>query len=679
MDDHSKKIHAVALVGHGDAGKTTFAEYALLKAGAITRAGSVPEGTTVSDFDADERERGHSIDVSCMHLRWKDNDVVLIDTPGYPDFLGVATYGLHACDIAVFLVSAVSGPGVNTRALWRKAKEMGKARIVAISKMDHENADPAGTLEKLRSRLGEECMPFNLPVGVGKTFSGVVDCVGPDKVAASETSIGDLQEARKEFLEACVECDDELMVKYLEEQPITGEERVAAFRKGLRKGSLAPVVFVSAVQGGGVESLLNLLAEYCPPSSRPVGVEAVDEAGKPVALSGDGPFVASVFKITSDVHVGKLAFLRVWSGNAPPDCNAWSSDKGTIVKLAHPTRPQGKDLTPMKELRAGDVFCVAKIDDLHLGGTVCDPALHVRVKVPEFRPSMVQLAVSPKARGEEHKIGAALHRIEDEDPNFHSERSRETNDLVVSGRSSLHLDVMLKRVTSRFKLDLETALPRVPLKETVTHKAEGHHRHKKQTGGRGQFAEVFLRVAPTERGEGFSFTDRTVGGSIPKNFLPAIEKGIRELLTTGVIAGYPVVDVAVEVYDGKFHDVDSSEAAFKMAGGRAFRDAVEKAGPTLLEPVMHVDIDVPAQYMGEISGDLNTRRGRIQGLEADGDHQIIKALIPLKEMQTYSTDLRSMTAGEGVYGAAFDHLDAVPAHVAKGIIDAFAKTRAHED
>lgn len=333
----------------------------------------------------------------------------------------------------------------------------------------------------------------------------------------------------------------------------------------------------------------------------------------------------------------------------------------------------------MKTVRAGEIFCVAKLDELHLGGTICDASHKIVVTAPSFRPSMVQLAVSPKARGDEHKIGTALSKIADEDPNFHAERSRETNDLVVSGRSSLHLDLMLKRVSSRYKVDLETALPRVPLKETVTTASEGHHRHKKQTGGRGQFAEVYLRLRPTERGSGFTFADKTVGGSIPKNYIPAIEKGIREHMAEGVVAGYEVVDVAAEVYDGKFHPVDSSEAAFKMAGSRAFRDAFAKAHPALLEPVMNVEIDIPGQYMGDISGDLNTRRGRIMGMEADGDHQTIKAQIPLKEMQTYSTDLRSMTSGEGIYDAEFSHLDIVPAHVAKQMIEDYAKTRSGDD
>jgi elongation factor G len=673
----ASKVRTVALIGHGDSGKTTFVEHALHKAGVIGRVGTVQEGTTTCDFDADEKDRQHSIDVACAHLPWKGVDVRLIDCPGYPDFRGVASFGLAAADTAVMFVNAASGLGVNTRAMWKRTTEEGQARIVVISKMDLENADPEAVLEKLRRTLKGNLLPYNLPKGVGKSFSGVVRCVGAGSDTSEAGLFGDPDEVRRNFIEAVVESDDALMEKYLDEVPITPEERRTAFRQSMRDSSVVPVVFLSSTQGGGVAELLDLIDQYAPSAQRPGGIEATDGQGNPHVLTQDGPFVASVFKVTSDVHVGKLAFLRVWGGTLPADGAVWSSDKGGTLKLAHPQRPQGKELEPATDIGPGSIFCVAKIEELHLGGTVCSTGHQILVHTPKFRPSMVQLAVSPKARGDEHKIGAALNKICDEDPCFHAGRDPETNDLVVSGRSSLHLETMLKRMASRYHVDVDRALPRVPLKETVTAKADGHHRHKKQTGGRGQFAEVFLRMAPTERGAGFEFANKTVGGSIPTNFIPAIEKGIREIMLSGVMAGYRVVDVRVEIYDGKFHPVDSSEAAFKMAGKRAFRDAFEKARPALLEPIVVMEVDIPSRYMGDITGDLNTRRGRIQGMDSDGDHQMIKAQIPLREVQTYSTDLRSITSGEGTYTLEYSHLDVVPSQLAKQIMEAWAKSGGH--
>lgn len=679
MADRSTRIRNVALVGHGDSGKTTFAESALHLSGVIGRKGSVRDGTTISDFDPDERDRCHSIDVTCLHLPWRDHEVQILDCPGYPDFSGAALSALGAVDTAVVFVNASGGLGINTRRSWGGAERLGKARIIAISKMDLETADPQRVLDQVRAAFGDRCLPYNLPVGKGAGFKGVVPCFGPESDGADETSADEPESCRQALLDAVVEADDALMEKYLEEAPISQEELQGALRKAIAGRTVFPVVFLSSEKGEGVSQLLDLIVDYAPSAATPLGVKATDPAGGPVDLSVPGPFVATVFKVTSDIHVGKLSFLRVWRGSLPADGMVWASSTGHTVKLAHPTRPQGKDHANLKTAEQGDVFCIAKVDDLKLGTTVSDPSDRVTVAPTPIRPSMVQLAVEPKARGEEHKISAALQKICDEDPSFRAARNPETNELVVSGRSSLHLDICLKRMAHRYKVEVTTHLPVVPLKETCTGAADGHHRHKKQTGGRGQFAEVYLRVRPTERGEGFSFTDKTVGGSIPSNFIPAVEKGVRETLGKGAVAGFEVVDVAVEVYDGKHHPVDSSEAAFKIAGQRAFRDAFSKAHPVLLEPVMNVEIDVPSQFMGEISGDLNTRRGRISGMDSHGDHQVVRAQVPLREMLTYSTDLRSMTSGEGAYSMAPDHLDVVPAHLAKQIMEAFSKSRTEED
>jgi len=671
-------IRNVALVGHGDSGKTTFLEAALHKSGAIQRRGSIAEKNTVGDYEPEERERSHSIDAAAAHFKWRDAEVQIVDCPGYPDFAGVATAGLWACDTALVFVSAAAGVSVNTRRMWKAAGEMGKARAIVVSKMDHENADPERALGQIVASLGDRCRPFNLPVGKGGAFKGVVACFGKQLTAAGPTLCGDPDSARSSLLEAVVEVDDALLEKYLGGETIADEALAQAMRTAVATGKVVPVLFASSGNGEGVQQVLDFLVDYAPSAANPTNVRAQDEAGNPVEISAEGPFAASVFKVTSDVHVGKVSFLRVWRGKLPADGAAWCSATGQNVKLVHPMRPQGKELQAITSAEAGDVFCVTKVEDLKLGSTVSDPAKKVVVVPPEYPVPMVHFAVESKAKGDEHKVAAAMAKILDEDPSFKSGRSRDTHELIFSGLSSLHLELLLKRMTGRYKVEMTHHLPTVPLKETVLGPGEGHHRHKKQTGGRGQFGEVYLRVRPTARGSGFVFEDATVGGSIPNNFIPAVEKGVREQMEKGVIAGYPVVDVKVEPYDGKSHPVDSSEAAFKIAGARAFRDAVNKAKHALLEPVMDLEIEVPARFLGDISGDLNSRRGRIMGMDQHGDNQVIRAQAPLSEVQTYSTDLRSMTSGEGSFTMTFHRLDVVPFAVAQKHVEKFEKSR-HPD
>lgn len=680
MTTHAASIHTVALVGHGDSGKTTFLEHALHRAGAIARAGDVAERSTVSDFDPDERERGHSIDVASAHLRWHDRDITFVDCPGYPDFGGVATAGLWACDTAVFFVSAVAGVGVNTRRMWDVAGALGKARVVVVSKMDAENADPERALAQVRSFFGERCRPFNLPVGAGAAWKAAVPCFDPERPAPGATLCGDPHTARSAFFEAVVEADDKLLERYLGGEEIPHAEVAEVLTRALVRGLVVPVLFCSSVKESGVGQVLDLLAEYAPSAAAPPGIVAKAEGGAEAPVTSEGPFLASVFKVSSDLHVGKICYLRVWRGTPPADGVVWNSATGAVTKLAHshPARPQGKELQPVAKLAAGDVVCVTKVDDLKLGCTLSDPAARATVAHPAWPQPMVSLAVESKAKGDEHKVSAAFHRVVEEDPSIHVERNPETHELVVSGLSSLHLDLLLRRMHTKYKVDLVTHMPRVPLKETVLGRGEGQYRHKKQTGGRGQFAEVHLRVLPAERGAGFKFVNATVGGAIPHNFLPAVEKGVREQMERGCIAGYPVVDVVVEAFDGKSHPVDSSEAAFKIAGARAFRDAFDRAPHCLLEPIMEMEIDVPSRCMGDVTGDLNGRRGRIVGLDAHDDRQVVKAMAPLSEIQKYSTDLRSMSSGEGSYTLRFAHLDPVPPAVAKKHIEAWMKTRGAE-
>lgn len=681
MPTRAASIRTVALVGHGDSGKTTFLEHALHRAGAIARVGAVGDKSSTADYDPEEKDRGHSIDVACAHLTWHDRLIEFVDCPGYPDFAGGATLGLWSCDTALFFVNAVTGIGVNTRRMWEAAGRLGKARVIVISKLDLENASPERVLDEVKAAFGSRCRPFNLPAGAGAGFQAVIPCFESERPVPGPTLCGDPSTARTEFLEAVVEADDALLEKYLAGVEVSHEEAAGALTAALVKGTVVPVLFTSSVKGHGVGQILDLIAEDAPSAERPTGIRARDLAGEEADVTSDGPFLASVFKITIDSHVGKIAFVRVWRGTPPADGLAWCSASDGLVKLSnsHPARPFGKDLQPVSAYGAGDIVCLTKVDDVRLGCTLADPAHRATVPPPALPQPMVQFALESKVKGDEHKVSTALHKIQDEDPCFHVERVAATHELVISGLSTLHIEVLLRRLHNRYKVDFDSRLPRVPLKETVLGKAEGHWRHKKQTGGRGQFAEVHIRVYPNERGKGFEFVNGTVGGSIPHNFIPAVEKGVREQMEKGVIAGYPVVDVVVEPFDGKSHPVDSSEAAFKIAGARAFRDAFEKALHALLEPLVELDIDVPSRCMGDVTGDLNSRRGRILGLESHDDRQVVKAVAPLSEVQKYSTDLRSMTSGEGSYTLKFSHLDVVPANVAKRYVETFQKTRTADE
>lgn len=681
MSTKAASLRTVALVGHGDSGKTTFAEHALHRCGALTRPGSIAEKSTVGDHDADERAVGHSLDVSCMNARWKDRTIHFVDCPGYPDFAGAATGGVWACDTVLLFVSAVAGVSVNTRRMWDLAGKLGKARAIVITKLDADNADPERVLEQVRASFGDRCRPFNLPVGAGPGFSSVVPCFEDERPAAGATLCGEPHAARDAFFESVVEADDALLERYLAGTPISHAEAAGALTAALLKGTVVPVLFVSAMKGIGMDDVLDFIAEDAPSAESPPGIRAVYEGGKTSPVSAEGPFLASVFKIASDQHVGKVAYLRVWRGQLPADGMTWNSATGNLVKLgaAHPSRVQGKDLKETKDVSAGEIVAVTKIEELRIGATLADPASRGVVTPPEFPVPMTHFAVESKVKGDEQKVATALHKVLDEDPSLRTERNMETHELIVSGLTTLHLDTVLKRLSHRYKVELEHRMPRVPLKETVLGRGEGHWRHKKQTGGRGQFAEVHLRVLPNERGAGFKFVNATVGGSIPHNFIPAVEKGIHEQMARGVIAGYTVVDVIVEAFDGKSHPVDSSEAAFKIAGARAFREAVDHALHALLEPIMEIEIDIPSRAMGDVTGDLNTRRGRISGMDSHDDRQVIRATVPLSEIQTYSADLRSMTSGEGGYTVKFSHLDVVPAQVAKKHVDAWAKHRPHDE
>jgi elongation factor G len=652
----------IALVGHGRSGKTTLAEAILFASKMVSRQGSIGDKNTVSDFAEDERERGHSIDASLLHANWKGKEFHLVDAPGYPDFVGQALRGLDAVDCAVIVVHAYDGVLLNTRRLYKAAGDRGIPRIVVVNRCDTDNID----LGVLGKALDDLC---GTP---GKAVT-VPDAFGP-KVSRIRSVFGDAQDLKEGFVEAAVEADDALMEKYLEAGEVSDEDLRRAIPKALQAGTLVPIFHTVADKGLGVPELLDFLAEYGP---SPVGRVIHDADGNEIACTPDAPLRALCFKVMFERQAGRISFLRVFSGSLRSGDSAILARTEETVKIGHLSRFQGSQKAEVPQGGVGDIVALPKADTLNIGDTLHALGHPVKLRTLPLPQPMVGLAIQPKARGDEAKLARELERITAGDPCLVAERVAATHELVVRGLSTLHLDISLKRM-ARNGVEVDTSIPKVPYRETINGRADGHYRHKKQTGGAGQFGEVYLKVEPLERGapDSLDYVDDTFGGSIPRQFLPAIEKGIRQKMAEGVVAGYPVVDVRVRVYDGKYHDVDSKEIAFIIAGRNAFADAVQKARPVLLEPIVNLEIEIPSRFMGDITSDLNTRRARITGMDTAGDSQVIKAQVPLAEMQTYSTQLRSITAGEGSFSMDFSHYDVVPGNVAQTVI---AKAQAERE
>jgi elongation factor G len=648
-------LRNVVLIGHGDAGKTTLAEHLLFKMGATSRLGSVKEKTSTFDYEPDEKERGHSIDCAVAHGTWKGKEINLIDCPGYPDFFGEVITGVSAGDLALVCVNANAGILVGTRRSWMAADARGRAKAVVVTKCDLvDGAKLAAVLRDVRAAFGDRCLPYRAP-----------------------KDLGDFKQA---WTDASVESDDALMMRYLEGESITEAELLQGARTSVAKGRIVPVVFTSGEKSTGIEDVLDLIVELGP---SPVDVprrlvSQSDPNAEPELIKPDpaAPLVGVVYKVQIDKHVGRMVHARILMGTLKTGDYFHSLPSGRKEKVGHLFRPMGKEHQPIDSAGPGDLVILTKVESLRLGDTLAaqpGSMLAIRGRFP--RP-MFGLAIRPKGRGEEVKVSEALHKLGEESATFHTSREQATGELVASGLSPLHVDIQLKRLRDRFGIDVETSRPKVPYKETISSGADGHYRHKKQSGGRGQFAEVFLKVAPVEPGTGLDYKWAIFGGTIPRNFEPAIEKGVREVMARGVIAGYPLEDVQVTIVDGKYHEVDSSDAAFKIAGARAFKDAIVKARPSILEPIMNLEVTVPSDCMGDISGDLNTRRARIRGMDQAGDLQVIQAEIPLSEAQEYARILTSLTSGRGSYTLEPSRYDVVPRDVQQTIVAAY---KPHEE
>jgi elongation factor G len=677
---HIADIRNIALAGHGASGKTSLADALLFAAGATDRRGSVDDGTSVLDVDDEEKRRHFTIDCHLLHLEPDGKQIHLIDTPGYPDFIGNALSALAAVENVVLTVCAPTGIEVNTRRIFHEATRLKLGQVIALTKMDAENVDYRKVLDAIRESFGPQCVPFHIPVGQGPTFSGVVDVMNPPAGAPADLPLP-LEDAYKMAVEQIVETDEALMNRYLEGEELTVPDLREAAHRAIAQGKLVPVVCVSARKDVGLKELISLLIDC---SLTPADLHRVvmkdDESEAELDPKEDGELVAQVFKTTNDLFMGKLSYIRILSGRVASDTTLVNLRTGKTSKVGHLYRLQGKAQEEIKEAIAGDIVVIAKFDDLHVSDTVSaagNSQAHLKLQPIRFPTPMVPRAVEPKTREDEPKISAGLAKIADEDPTFTFRRDSQTHELVISGMSELHLDIIQQRLKNRYKLDMNTHVPHVPYQETIAGTAEAHHRHKKQTGGRGQFADVQLRVRPRARGEGFNFVDAIKGGVIPNQYIPAVEKGVREQLEKGVISGNPVVDVEVEVFFGGYHPVDSSEQAFKTASANAFRKAFAEARPALLEPIVTIEVTVPMEKFGDITADLSTRRGHITGMEAmAGGVQVVQATVPLSEVLRYATDLKSMTGGRGSYTMEYRSYEPVPPNVQQAIVEKWNKSRA---
>ncbi len=657
-------IRNIALVGHAGAGKTLLAEALLFGAGSIRAKGNLVRGTSVCDHDPQARRLQHSIDATICWLESGGAHVNLIDTPGYPDFIGRTLPILEAVETAAVIVSAVNGVEAMTLRMMDVARERGLCRIIVVNKIDAREANTGATLEEIRDQFGRECLPVNLPAGKG---SKVIDCFFHNDGEATDFSSA--RAAHTEIIDQVVEVDEDLMTLYLEQgEELRPEQLHDPFEKALREGHLIPVCFVSAETGAGIPELLEILARLMPNPA---------EGNPPLFMKGEGDdaervqvmpdparhAIAHVFKIIMDPFVGKLGLFRVHQGSIKSGAQLFVGDARKPVKIAHLFRMQGKEHGDMPLAVPGDICAVAKLDELHFDAVLHDSheADNFHLKSIAYPPAMLGLAIEPERRGDEHKLAEALHKLAIEDPCVRVGHTSGLNETVLYGMGELHLRVMIERMTERYGVAVKTRPPKIPYRETITRPAEGHHRHKKQTGGAGQFGEVYLRIEPLARGTGFEFVDDVVGGTIPNQFIPAVEKGIRHALIEGAVAGFPMDDIRVSVYDGKYHAVDSKEVAFVAAGRKAFLDAVNKAGPTVLEPIVHVEITAPGTVMGDITADLATRRARIDGNEARARGRIlVSAYVPLAEVTDYQTRLKALTGGEGSFTLALSHYDPVP-------------------
>jgi elongation factor G len=675
------KIRNVGVVGHGGVGKTSLVEALLFTAGALTRLGRVEDGTTTSDFDPDEIKRQISINTSVAYCDWKGHRINLVDTPGYGDFIADARAGLRVVEAAIVVVDAVAGVQVQTEKVWKFATEYGLPRAVVINRLDRERADFFRTLDSVARRLKARLVPLHIPIGEESGFQGFVDLVkmkaitfadGKPREGEVPAEVADqVKEYREKLVEAVAETDDDLLNKYLEEGSLGEAEMLKALRAGIAGGKVIPVLAAAATKTIGTTALLDLLVESFPsPLDRGevTGTDLKTKQAAGRAPDAKAPVIALVFKTLSDPHVGKLSLFRVFSGTVKSESTLGNASRGAKERMSHVSWLQGKTQKNVESLGPGEIGVVAKLKETLTSDTLSEEAQPFELPRITFPEAAISFAIQPKTRGDEDKISNALARIAEEDPTVHYHFDPETKQLLVSGVGNLHVEMVVERMKRKYNVDVNLLPPRIPYKETVKGRAEGQGKYKKQTGGRGQYGDTWLKVEPLQRGGGFEFVDDIFGGAIPRNYIPSVEKGVRDCMKRGILAGYPVVDLKVTLYDGSYHDVDSSDMAFQIAASMGLQKVFVEAHPILLEPIMNVEVTCPSDVAGDVIGDLNSRRGRIVGMEPAGETAVVRAVAPMSEMLTYEPSLRSMTGGRGGYSMEFSHYEELPAFLAERVI-----------
>lgn len=681
-----EQIRNLVLLGHGGCGKTMLAEAMLFSTKAIERFGKVDDGNSTMDYDPEEIKRKISIGTSIAPLEYRNTKVNILDTPGFFDFVGEVKGALRAADAAVIVTCAVSGVEVGTEKAWGYTEEQNKPRMIVVNKMDRENANFDNVVNAMREKFGTSIIPVQVPIGAADKFQGIVDVLKnkayvfeggkmvEKPVPADLTA--KVEEYKTMLVEAVAETDDDLLTKYLDGQELSAEELLSGARRGTINGQLIPVMATSSLKNIGVTNLLDVVTEFIPsPVDRGEISGSKDETRKP---SDTEPFSALVFKTMADPFVGKLTLFRIYSGVIKSDSQVYNSSKGKNERIGQLFIIKGKTQEPTNELGAGDIGGVAKLQDVYTGDTLCDKDKQIIFPTIEFPKPKLSLAVEPKAKGDEEKIGAGLARLTEEDPTFQVVKDPVTHEFVVSGMGDLHIEVITSKLHKKFGVEVNLKAPKIAYKETIKGSTKVEGKHKKQSGGRGQFGHVWLELNPLPGGT-FEFVDKIFGGSVPQNYRPAVEKGVRETMEKGVLAGYPVVDVQVVLYDGSYHPVDSSEMAFKIAASMAFKKGFMDAKPILLEPIFNVEVRTPEEYMGDVIGDLNKKRGKILGMEPDGKYQVVRAMAPQAELTKYAIDLRSMTQGRADFSIEFDHYEEVPSHQAEVIIAEAKKQMAEEE
>ena len=675
----TEAIRNVVLLSHSGAGKTSLSEAMLFNAGHLTRLGKVEDGNTTSDYEPEEVRRGGSVQLSLLPYEWNNTKVNLIDTPGYADFIGEVIAALKVADSALLVICAASGIEVGTELMWAEVTGQGLPTMILLNKMDRENASFNGVLEALKDRFGRKCVAIQLPIGAESDFRGVIDLIsmkakGPD---GQDMNIpGELadqaQELREALAETIAESDDELTMKFLEGEELTEEELLNGLAEGVKTGSIVPVVAASALTNSGVQGVMDSISAYMPSPNANGGVAARDlVSDETITLDGDqsGPLAASVFKTSADPFVGKLSYFRVYSNTLHSDSQVWNATKNSAEKVSQLFMARGKSQENVAEIVTGDIGAVAKLSATSSGDTLCNRDRPLDLGGIEFPMAPLSVAVTAKSKSDIDKLGSSLTRLVEEDPTLKLETHPDTGEMLLWGMGEAHIDTTLQKLNRKFSVEVVTETPRIPYKETITMPTKAEYKHKKQTGGHGQYGHVMIQMEPMPPGSGIEFAQKVVGGNVPKNYIPAVEKGVKEAAQGGVLTDFPMVDVKVTLYDGSSHPVDSSDMSFKIAAVQAFKKGANQGNPALLEPVMNMKVTVPDTYTGDIIGDLNTKRGRVLGMEPQNGRTVIQAEVPQAEIIRYAVDLRSITQGRGAYSMEFARYEEVPAHLTQKIVE----------